>query len=106
MSSSRDRELRRYDFGLIRDHFDTLRVAMGNKLDREWPTSGEFSVSGTQALVLGLYKSADNTLGAARFLMADVPQLESRKLEYALAASPLTRSILDVLCSVVFLFAN
>ncbi len=99
-------EIKRHDFGLIRDQFDSLRVAMGNKLEREWPRSGKFNVGGGKALVLGLYKGAENALGASRMLMADTPPNPARKAEYALAASPLTRSILDVLCSIVFVFGD
>src|SRR5207249_11284333 len=28
-----------YDFGIVRDKFDTLTEAMSNKLEREWPGS-------------------------------------------------------------------
>ena len=39
-------DIKRYDFGLIGEQFDSLRVAMGNKLEREWPQSGKFGVQG------------------------------------------------------------
>lgn len=99
-------DIKCHDFGLIRDQFDSLRTAMGNKLEREWPRSGKCDVEGGKALVLGLYRGAENALGASRFLMADTPLSLARKPEYALAASPLTRSILDVLCSLVFVFGD
>lgn len=99
-------EMKRNDFGLIRDQFDSLRMATGNKLDREWPRSGRLAVEGGRALVLGLYKGAENALNATRFLTADTPPNDARKPEYALAVSPLARSILDVLCSLVFVFGD
>jgi hypothetical protein len=98
--------IERHDFGLIRDQFDSLRAAMGNKLEREWPRAGRLHVEGGKALVLGLYLNAENALGASRFLMADVPPNPARKPEYAIACSPLNRSILDALCTLVFIFGR
>jgi len=98
-------EVQHYDFGLIGERFDALRAAMGNSLEREWPKGGKYgAVQGGRALVLGLYRIAENHVGASRFLMADKPPNPARKLEYALAASPHARVILDALCTVVFLF--
>lgn len=54
----------------------------------------------------GLYRGAENALGASRFLMADVPPNPARRPEYAIAVSRLCRSILDALCSLVFVFGD
>jgi len=61
-----------YDFGIVRDKFDTLTEARSNKLEREWPGSIR-QHPGSRALVLGLYPGAYNTFRAARFLLADLP---------------------------------
>lgn len=99
-------ELRRLDFGLIREQFDSLRIAMANKIEREWPGKSTHDAEGGRALILGLYKGAENALGAVRFLVADSPPNPARYPEYALTTSPIVRSILDALCSTVFLFGN
>ena len=96
------------DWSKVGPHYDALRLSMAAKLEREWPgRRGAFtSVDGGRGLVLGIYKAAENALGAARLLMADKPAYPARKPEYALAATPLSRQILEALCTIVFLFKD
>jgi len=98
--------MREFDFGVIREPFDTLRMAMGNKIEREWPGKSNHTADGGQALILGLYKASENYLSAARFLIADQSPVHTRKPEFALALPPLTRAILDALGTTVYLFGS
>jgi hypothetical protein len=98
--------LREFDFGLIQQPFDTLRIAMANKVEREWPGKSKHTADGGQALILGLYKASENYLAATRFLIADQSPIHTRKPEFALALSPLIRAILDALCTTVYLFGS
>lgn len=99
-------EVPKRDFGLIREKFGNLVIAMGNRLDRQWPQTKKYAAWGGGALILGQYKLAENYLAASRFLLADKPEVPSRKLEFALANPPLARTLLDALCTVVFLFED
>jgi hypothetical protein len=93
------------DFGVIQEQFDSLNVALGNLLERSWPHK-LLQHPGSRVLVLGLYKGAQNTLAASRFLLADTPNYPARKPELALAVSPLNRALLDAICSIVYLFGD
>lgn len=92
-------------FDTIRDQLDTLHVAVANKIEREWPT--QWSAYGEGAVVLqATVKVAANTYNSVRYLCAEKPPDPARKLEYAVSVSPLSRTILDSLFNVVFLFED
>jgi hypothetical protein len=91
------------DFARIREPFDSFVKATGNRVEREWPsTIAQHPAS--YATVLGLYRAAENTFWATRFLVADKPTNAARKIEFAVAAAPLVRSLLESLATLVFLF--
>ena len=106
MANANAEAVPRHDFGVIREQFDKLREAIGNRIDREWPGKSAHSSPAGRALILGLYKAAENYLAASRFLLADTPPNPSRRLEFALANPPLARVLLDALCTIVFLFES
>ncbi|MDA8100216.1 MAG: hypothetical protein M0042_11395 [Nitrospiraceae bacterium] len=83
--------------------FSDLLIATENKLDREWPQERD-ATGGPQVLVRSLVLVSANTYHTMRFFCADVPVDSVRKPEYALSASPLARTILDALFTVVFIF--
>jgi hypothetical protein len=93
------------DFGTIKDPFDSFVRATGNRIERQWPASIP-QHSASNATVLGLYRAAENSFGAARFLLADKPANPARKLEFSLATAPIVRSQLETLAAVVYIFAD
>ena len=97
--------MQEWDMGLIGQHFDSLRTAVANKIEREWPAR-RYPNPGTKSLILGWYKNADNAWAITRFVMADSPRNPARKAEYALGVPPLIRTLADTLCSIVFLFGR
>jgi hypothetical protein len=91
------------DFGLIQTQVDGLIRATGNRIQTQWPRSIR-QHDGSYAVVLGLYRSAENTFWTTRFLLADTPPNHARKLDFALAASPLVRTLVESLAAVVYVF--
>jgi hypothetical protein len=79
----------------------TLLEATINKLDREWPTSLSHAPHG-KLLLRQFVTVTRDTYEAILFLSAD-DRDSGRKLEHALATTPLVRTILDTLCNVLLL---
>jgi hypothetical protein len=97
--------LPRLSFELFREPLDTLAVATINKIDREWPPNVP-KHRASHIVVRLLIAASENTYRTIRFICADKPEDESRKLQYALSVPPLARTILDTLFTVVFLFED
>lgn len=91
------------DFGRIQQQFDAFVRATGNRTEREWPATVP-QHGGSYGTVLGLYRAAENTFWASRFLLADTPPNAARKLEFAVATPPLVRALLESLACLVYLF--
>ncbi len=92
-------------FGTIRDQLNSLLVTVANKLEREWPT--QWASYPEAAVVLrATLAVAENTFNTIRSLCADEPAHPSWKSEYAVSVPPLTRTILDNLFTIVFLFED
>lgn len=92
-------------FGTFGPQFDTLVMAMGNKIDREWPAR-HAKHRGSKALIHQLLRVAENTYHTVRYFAADEPPNPSRKPQFALCISPLARTVLDSLFTTVFLFGD
>src|SRR5260370_22610551 len=89
------------DFSVIARPLDSLLVALGNKIEREWPVSLA-TVRGGQALFLLTLRTAEATYRSLRFLCADKPPDPNRRLEFSISVPPLNRTILDNLFTVLF----
>jgi hypothetical protein len=91
------------DFRIIGPQIDSLLIASANLIDREWPARWrEFDQA--QLLVLGSVKLSANTYQVIKFLCKDKYFDPWQKREFITAVPPLTRSILDSLFTIVFLF--
>lgn len=91
------------DFGVIKGSFDKLLRATENKVEREWPLP--LGSVGAHALpFLFALKTARWTYVATCYLLADTPEDPHRHLEFAVAAPPLNRTVLDLVFNVVFIF--
>jgi hypothetical protein len=91
------------DFAVIGDSFDKLLRATENKVEREWPIP--LGGVGAHAVpFLFALNTARWTYVATRYLLADKPEDQRRHLEFAVAAPPLTRTLLDLVFNLVFIF--
>jgi len=89
-------------FQLLNDPLEQLVEASINRIRREWPTT-----LGDPAHAVPfqfLLKHAFWVYRASRFLVADIPKDPLRRPELALALAPLSRTILDAIFNVVFIF--
>ena len=98
-------KLETLDFEVIREKFDTLLIALSNKLERECPQRVRV-VPGACRFLQGTLKVSANTYHSIIYLCADKPLDPGRKLEYAISIPPLVRTIVDSLCTIVFLFED
>ena len=91
------------DFGLIARPIDTLLTAFDNTIQREWPEKWD-GLLDARLLVHGSVKLSSTTYQLIRFLCKDrfIDPWQTRR--FVTAAAPLTRSILDSLFALVYLF--
>ena len=99
------KEVPEFDYGLIKERFDRAILTVANIIDRKWPEDIK-QHPGSRSLLRGIYHGAVNTYRALRYLIADQPPDSARRPEYVLAASPLTRALVDALSTVVYLFGD
>src|SRR5262245_11870005 len=91
------------DFNLIKDPLDRLLKATENKTEREWPMTLGGAPLHNLVFLLSL-KTARWTYVASLYLLSDKPDDSRRHLEYAVVVPPLSRTILDLVVSVLFIF--
>jgi len=89
------------DWKVIGEPLDQILEAVENKIDREWPQELS-SYVGAQAMVLFTFKVAKNTYRTIRWICADEPHYEDRRLEYSVTVPPLARTIVDHIFTLVF----
>ena len=95
----------RIDAKILQEPLDTLLIAASNKLEREWPASVPCTPSSPvylRAFVL-VSRNIYRTMG---YFCADKPPDPDRKPEYASAAGPLARVILEIVFNVVFMLED
>ena len=93
-------------FEVFGSRFRNLLTATANKIDREWPYPPHATHRYSKTMLLSLVLAATNTYDALLYLCADKPSDPSRKPEFALAITPLSRVILEALFTVVFVFED
>jgi hypothetical protein len=92
-------------FDTIRIQLETVFIAVGNKLEREWPR--KWSAYPEAAVVLrGTIAVTENTYHTVRILCADPHPHPSVRREFVVSVPPLARTVLDSLFTVVFLFED
>ena len=94
------------DYDSFGKELENVLEAIHNRLHRDPNLPRLDAHPGTKSLVLGLLRAAMNSYSALKFLLADFPQNPARRPELALAASPILRSLMEVLCAVVFAFGD
>ncbi|SRR5216683_2085116 len=91
------------DFRMIGPQIDTLLAAFANTIEREWPAKWK-ELGQAHLLVLGSVKLSATTYQLIKFLCQDKYLDPWQKREFITSVPPLTRSILDSLFNLVFLF--
>ena len=97
--------MERFDFKVIRNELESLLVAVGNHLEREWPAKYA-DVNSGQMTILQFVRVAVNYFRTISFICADVDDGCPRKLILVLSVPPLNRSILEIIVSVLYLLED
>jgi hypothetical protein len=93
------------DFSVLLEPLDSLLAAIENKIEREWPMRFR-GVIGARELILMIVKTANVTYRSVRYLCAEKPPDPFRRPEYSMSVSPLNRTILDNLFTLLFIFED
>ncbi len=91
-------------YGTISPEFENLLTATVNKADREWPVRWK-DLPGAKFIVESCARVTKNTHLSIRYLCADKPRPDW-KVEFALSAGPMVRSLVDTVFLLVFLFED
>ncbi len=92
-------------YGTISPEFENLLAATINKADREWPAKWQ-AYQGAAYIVESCARIALNTHQSLRYLCAQEPPRPERKVEFALSAIPVVRSLVDMVFLLVFVFED
>jgi len=89
------------DFNMIRDKFSNLLKSTFNKLDREWPKTLQNEPL-ANVFFEALVRITENTYHSILALAAEKSESPFHRREFGLSITPLARSLLDSLFSIVF----
>jgi len=92
-------------FDTIRSELATALIAVGNKLEREWPTKWK-TYPEAAVILRGTVAVTANTYHTIRILCADPHPHPSVKREFVVSVPPLARTVLDSLFTIGFLFED
>ena len=92
-------------YGAISPEFENLLTATINKVDLEWPAKWQ-AYPGAKYIVESCARITLNTHLSIRYLCAQEPPQPERKVEFALSAIPIIRSLADTIFLPVFLFED
>jgi hypothetical protein len=93
---------RRLEYSVIAEELKRLYETVTNLIEREW----SIQVEGSREVLLLLTKVAVTTYQTTVYFCAEKPEDPFRKIEFAASAPPLLRSLLDEVCTAVFLGTN
>lgn len=93
---------KRLDFAVIREPLEKLAAGTILNLERAVP-SEMARVLGAPAVLLMLAKTAETTFSAIRYLCAEKPEDQPRRISFASSTPPLLRSMLDEVFTVIFI---
>jgi hypothetical protein len=96
---------RRLDFRVFAEPLLTLAEATALKIEREWPAAHE-RVPGAQLLFRLLTRLATTTYQSIIYLSAEHPADLARRVAFSSSVPPMSRSIVDILYSVVFILED
>ncbi len=94
-----------FDFKPIRDDFHKLLIAVGNKLEREWPEKYA-RIGSAQMQLLQLVRLALVNYKTIAFVCSDINDGAVRDPHLCLSTPALNRTILEIIGSVLYLFED
>jgi hypothetical protein len=92
-------------FAVIRDELERALEACSLKIERQGPTALDAHPA-LRLYLAGTVRASANAFHAIRFMLADSPPSDGRKLEFAFAAPPLNRMFLEAVFLVLYLFED
>lgn len=95
-------EDKRLNFEVVGRKLASLTEATINKLDREWPERFRH-INRAQVLFRLLTLVSATTYETIKYFCADKPEDPARKLSFGTSSTPLLRSLVDEIYTVVFL---
>jgi hypothetical protein len=94
-----------FDFRLIKTELEELLTTIENKVERDWVEKYR-NLDGGRETILPLIRIARNTFKTILFICSDAVDNSSRELYFSLAVSPLTRTLLEALFSLIYLLED
>jgi hypothetical protein len=94
-----------FDYRIIRDDFHEILRATGNHLERDWPSRYADAASG-QMVLLQLVRLAITSYKTILFIYSDLNDGANRDPHMVLSTPPLTRTILEIIGSVLYLLED
>jgi hypothetical protein len=92
-------------YDTIKSEFENLLISTINNVEREWPAKWS-AYPGAAYVVESVARITNNTHWSLKYLLAQEPPRTERKVEFALSAIPIVRSLLDSVFLLVFLFED
>jgi hypothetical protein len=93
------------DFKVIGEPLNKLLIAVGNKLEREWPLRHR-QVTGARELFIMHVRAARITYLSALYLCGDIPPDPRRLPDFCLSLPVLNRALLDSLFAILFILED
>jgi hypothetical protein len=94
-----------FDFRLIKNELEELFTIIENNIAREWVEKYR-DLDGGKETILPIIRIARNTFRTILFICSDAVDNSSRELYFSLAVSPLTRTLLEALFSLIYLLED
>jgi hypothetical protein len=98
--------LKGFDFGLVNNRLDGFLFNVNRDLERKAHESfkrGHRAMERCFSLLRVFLNFANNSYRAMRYLAADTPEDSKRDPKYVLVVPTVTRQLVDVLCTIVFI---
>ncbi len=98
--------LKGFDFGLVSNKLDGLLFNVNRDLERRAGESlqrGHLAMENCFSLLRMFVNFANNSYSAMRYLSADTPEDSKRDLKYVLVVPTVSRQLVDVLCTTVYM---
>jgi hypothetical protein len=93
------------DFAVVGEPLNTLLIAMGHKLTREWPAKYA-DVTGAHEMFVIHLRAAHMTYRSGLYVAGDKPPDPGRLTEFCASLPLLNRSIVDMLFTVLFVLED
>src|SRR5215204_6007648 len=94
-----------FDYKVVKEAMNSLMAATGYKLEREWPARYQH-VDSSMVVVLTLVRYGLNVFTTITYLAKDEPKDQAAPPILSLSIPPLSRTLLEVVISLIFLLED